>query len=150
MENWKDYYYVLGNKLFRKGGTPKCKVDREVKSHINKGGYKTVGVSFNGKHYKKYLHRLIALYFIPNPDNLEMVDHIDRNKLNNDVSNLRWASRSQNSLNSIIKLGKSGEKCISIDKCGGYLIEFKRNKQIYRKYLHKTSSLEEAVLEREL
>lgn len=42
------------------------------------------------------VHRLVALFFIPNPYNEEQVDHIDRNKHNNKVENLRWVSPSEN------------------------------------------------------
>lgn len=45
---------------------------------------------------KEYLHRLVATKFIPNPDNLSDVNHIDGNKHNNDVSNLEWCTRSHN------------------------------------------------------
>ena len=45
-----------------------------------------------------YVHRLIAIAFIPNPDTVhfEQVDHIDGNKMNNHVGNLRWLSRTLN------------------------------------------------------
>lgn len=43
-----------------------------------------------------FVHRLVAQAFIPNPENLEEVDHIDGNKENNSVENLRWISRAGN------------------------------------------------------
>lgn len=44
----------------------------------------------------EYIHRLVAKTFIPNPNNLPQVDHIDGNKANNNVSNLRWVSNYDN------------------------------------------------------
>ena len=46
-----------------------------------------------------YYHRILARHFIPNPDNLPQVDHIDRNKTNNSIENLRWVSSSDNNRN---------------------------------------------------
>ena len=46
-----------------------------------------------------YVHRLIALAFIPNIENKPTVDHIDKNESNNNVSNLRWANMSEQNLN---------------------------------------------------
>lgn len=42
------------------------------------------------------VHRLVALAFIPNPDNLPVVDHIDGDPRNNNVNNLRWVTHSEN------------------------------------------------------
>lgn len=58
------------------------------------------------------LHRIIAELFIPNPENLPCIDHIDRNKYNNHVSNLRWCTYQENNQNKdweTIKQKMSGE-----------------------------------------
>jgi hypothetical protein len=54
-------------------------------------------ISLNRKLY--YFHRVLAIQYIPNPDNLKEVDHVDRNKLNNKLTNLRWVSHGSNSVN---------------------------------------------------
>lgn len=59
----------------------------------------------------RLLHRVVALAFLPNPANLRTVDHIDRNRLNNAVSNLKWASHSENNCNKSTK-PKSGHSYI--------------------------------------
>jgi hypothetical protein len=76
-------------------------------------GYK--GVSLKGKTYK--VHRLVAKAFIPNPENKEFIDHIDCIRTNNNVNNLRYVTRFENSYNtSISKSNKSGHKGVHWDK----------------------------------
>jgi hypothetical protein len=62
-------------------------------------GYIRVNLCKNKEKKKHSVHRLVALAFIPNPDNKPQVDHADSNPSNNDVSNLRWATRSENTSN---------------------------------------------------
>lgn len=57
---------------------------------------------WNGKSHKCFsIHRLVALCFIPNPNNLPWVNHIDGDTHNNDVSNLEWCTPRENEIHSI-------------------------------------------------
>lgn len=59
-------------------------------------GYLKCKFHHNGTSKDKYVHRLVAETFIPNPDNLPQVLHIDGNKENNSVDNLMWGTNKQN------------------------------------------------------
>lgn len=61
--------------------------------------YKNVTLRNNPKQDTLVIHRLVAQHYIPNPNNYNVVDHIDRNKNNNNVSNLRWCRSVDNSHN---------------------------------------------------
>lgn len=81
-----------------------------LSSSICRLGYVRVWLTVDGKRMTIGLHRLLALKYIPNPDNKPDVNHIDGNKLNNSLDNLEWATRSENIRHSY-KLGrKSVEK----------------------------------------
>lgn len=68
------------------------KTHRYQKQNLTNNGYYTV--SIRGK--RRFVHRLVALCHIPNPDNKPQVNHIDGNKANNNVNNLEWATNQEN------------------------------------------------------
>lgn len=76
-------------------GTKVFKPSKNLKLQDNKG-YKCIRFSFNGKGVSREVHRLVAIAFIPNPENKKCVNHIDGNPSNNHVSNLEWNTYSEN------------------------------------------------------
>jgi hypothetical protein len=83
----------------------------------------------NGK--KHYIHHLVAQAFLPAPtDDDCVIDHIDRNKLNNHPSNLRWVSRSENGMNRTIEVAlrpnsNSPHHHIYEDKWGMFIVKIR-------------------------
>jgi hypothetical protein len=85
------------------------------KLQTNRDGYKTININSIQKLFK--IHRLVAQAFIPNPDNKPMVDHINGDRGDNRVENLRWVTNSENNYNSKIPTtNKSGFKGVRWDK----------------------------------
>lgn len=64
--------------------------ERILKSHLDKDGYPQVILHRDGKSYTYKIHRLVALTFLENPENLPCINHKDENKCNNDYINLEW------------------------------------------------------------
>ena len=79
-----------GRKRFRKG--------QKLNPDIAANGYYRVTFAKNGKKIQKYLHRLLAEYFIPNPKGLPQVNHKDGNKLNCSIDNLEWVTEKENTI----------------------------------------------------
>lgn len=84
------------------------KTGRILKPQLNSKGY--LRVQLCGKRY--FVHRLVAEKYLPNPNNLEQVNHKDGNKTNNNIENLEWVSNQTNRTHAVEHgLHPSGEKC---------------------------------------
>lgn len=100
MEEWKEIhnhpnYYVsnFGNvkKVNAKNGTEKL-----IRGDLNSTGYRRVQFTLEGELRRYFVHRLVAIEFLPNPQNFPVVNHKDGNKLNCNASNLEWTTQSKN------------------------------------------------------
>jgi len=100
-----EYFDLIGYeglyKITKGGDIFGCKSKKILKYCIDKDGYLVLEIRKDNKPKKIGKHRLLALQFIPNDDpiNKIQVDHIDRNKSNNSLENLRWVTPSQNMRN---------------------------------------------------
>jgi len=98
-EIWKNIIDYESYSISDLGNVRNNTTGRILKPNKNKNGYFMVKLSKN-KILKTFLvHRLLALAFIKNPEDKEAVDHIDNNRQNNNLTNLRWATLAENGMN---------------------------------------------------
>ena len=67
-----------------------------LRPYLSEWGYEAVHLRKDGKSHNRYIHKLVAETFIPNPDNKPEVNHEDGVKTNNRVDNLSWVTKSEN------------------------------------------------------
>ena len=145
-ELWKS---ILGFENYEISNLGNIKRDGKLlRLNTDMHGYWRIQLCKDGKQSNHRLHRLLAINFIPNPDNKECVDHIDRNRKNNQLSNLRWVTKQENNLNTKDRIrNNTGERHITLQSSNKYQVRFRRDNKII--YGGQFESLEEAILQRD-
>ena len=95
MEEWKNIDGLNGEYQISNKGNIKHN-NRILKSHKDRDGYLIINIYYDKRFNSFKIHRLVAKTFIPNPNNLPQVNHIDCNKQNNNVENLEWCTLQDN------------------------------------------------------
>lgn len=93
---WKDIIGYKGLYQINESGQIRNIKGNVKKQAVTNSGYLVVDLYKNNIRHTLLVHRLVAQVFIPNPDNLEIINHIDGNKLNNNSSNLEWCDYTTN------------------------------------------------------
>ena len=120
-EQWKTIQGYENYEVSSEGDI-RNKKGKILKPGKNSCGYLYVVLYKNGKRKNFLVHRLVAIAFIPNPENKPTVNHIDENKENNDVSNLEWMTQAEQ-----IEYSKTRKVyCVELDKTFGSIMEAER------------------------
>ena len=138
-EVWKDINGYVGEyqvsnlgrvkslpKYMYPNGYPQLRKEKLLKPSCT-GKYRNyLAVCLRGKQYR--VHRLVAEAFIPNPNNYPMVNHIDKNTLNNQVDNLEWCTNQYNVKYSAKPLSEEHKQKIRMKHIGKHLSEEHKRK----------------------
>ena len=99
-----DYIVSSDGKVYSTNNGGTSYYHKEIKQRLNMDGYPQITVGKTGNRRTYAVHRMVAEAFIPNPDNLPEVNHIDCNRANNNVENLEWCTHLDN-VRYAIKMG---------------------------------------------
>jgi hypothetical protein len=131
-------YFVVGNDIvsMRRGKTKVLKGGLDTCGHIQVCLYDATG-----KSKFKFVHRLLAQAYLPDYSEDLQVDHIDRNKTNNDISNLRMATHAENMHN------RDGKGCYFHKRIGKWMAQIRmNNKNIHIGYYDTEDAARAAYL----
>ena len=134
--------YAVSNK----GNVRNINSLRNIVPNLGINGYYYVGLITDLKVVNKTIHRLVALEWIDNPEEKECVDHINRDRLDNNVENLRWCTRQENMMNKSKRKNKSGYSGVSYNNYRQqWVAQLMKNGKIYSSPFN---TIEEAIKHR--
>lgn len=157
IKDYEDLYMVSNTGLIKSLHWGKEKLLKPV-IRSNTYQYYFVGLLKDNKRRYFAVHRLVAQAFLPNPNNYEQVDHLDGNKLNNNVNNLEWVSAKENTNRAWSKgLAKNSEYQRKISratmlerwknnnhrKCNGIKRTKEEKREYHRNYYKKHKQMEQ-------
>lgn len=93
IEGYENYLIYDDGRVYSKN------VNRFLKQCKDGRGYYSINLCKNGKFKMFNIHRLVGLHYLESIEGKNVIDHIDRNKTNNHVNNLRWCNHSENMIN---------------------------------------------------
>lgn len=107
-----DYIVSSDGKVYSTHNVGRGKYHKEISQRENEDGYMVITAGKTHHRRSMRVHRMVALAFVPNPNNLPEVDHIDNNRKNNSASNLQWISGTDNKKKTPFKRRSSTHKGI--------------------------------------
>ncbi len=111
---------------------------RIVKARIDRAHYYTVRLSKEGNSYTKYVHRLLAEAFIPNPLAKSFVNHLNGDQLDNRLINLEWVTHQENILHAYKNCLIDKNPKPIIDNCSGKIFTSSKEACKYYEIKHNT------------
>lgn len=150
-EVWKDIenfegVYQISNKGRLKHIYVKDKCEKLVRLYKEKTGYYRITLSHKNIRKKISIHRIVAKLFIPNPDNLETVNHKDFDRTNNNADNLEWMTARDNVLHSVGNGRHFKKPVIQMDLQGNVIKEWASAYEVEQQIGFKSTTISRCCL----
>lgn len=137
LKNCNDYFITNYSRLYSNI------TNTYLKGNIDRNGYLYIVIRINNKNITVKPHRLVAEYFISNPNNYKCVNHKDENKLNNHYTNLEWCNHSYNNSfgSRLNRISKNTGTSIDVYKNGQYVCTENSINDCIKKYHIGTNNI---------